>query len=55
MKRRRTALKGTLLAMATLAAGCAHHGETGTSAYVWGTIFIIIGLGLAVALVMGMD
>jgi len=36
-----------------LAAGCAHHGETGTSAYVLGTLFILIGLALAVGIILG--
>ena len=36
-----------------VAAGCAHHHDTGTSAYVFGTIFILIGLALGVALILG--
>ena len=40
-------------AAAALAAGCAHHGDTGTSAYIFGTIFVLLGIALGVALILG--
>ncbi len=48
-------LRAALPAMIALAAGCAHHGETGTSAYVWGTLFLLIGIAAGVALILSLN
>ena len=51
----RTARRARLAlpAVAALAAGCAHHGETGTSAYVFGAIFLLFGIAVGVGLILG--
>lgn len=55
MKRLARKARGAVPAASVLAAGCAHYGDTSTSAYVMGTLFIIIGLAVGVALIMSLN
>ena len=55
MRRFKTGLRAALPALAALAAGCAHYGDTSTSAYVWGTVFILIGCIAGVAMIMSLN
>ena len=51
-RRFRTALPALL----ALAGGCAHHHEDPTtSTYVWGTIFLLIGVALGIAVIMSLN
>jgi hypothetical protein len=55
MKRLARKLRGAIPSACVLAAGCAHYGDTSTSAYVMGTIFLLVGLALGVALIFSLN
>jgi hypothetical protein len=53
MRRLKRGLRAAVPALAVPAAGCAHYGDTSTSAYIWGSLFILLGIGIAIAITTG--
>jgi len=55
MRRLKRGFRAALPALAALAAGCAHYGDTSTSAYIWGSVFILIGVIAGVAIILSLN
>ncbi len=56
MRRAARRIRAAGPALLALASGCAHHAEeAGTSAYVLGSIFVLIGLIAGVALIFSLN